>query len=270
PGMLGTLAAEASLLAAVMFYLGAVYLTAYYDYFRVDAFNLGIGFSELAIQALNLVSEPVVVVVTLTTLILLRPPSPARLRLPPGPAALLRHAILAVTHSYVVLLPAGILVFVLGGRLQRFAWAAALALAVSVILVHRRAAHQEQEAGQGTGPVRRVVAMAVSGALVLWAVSLAANQIGVADARQNGRNVIHRTAVVVLSTDRLSLAGPGIRVEDLGKEAHLRYRYTGLRRLIERGGKYYLLPVGWNRKTGTTYIINEGDGIRVELMPGTQ
>ncbi|MFI1160291.1 hypothetical protein [Streptomyces sioyaensis] len=48
--------AQASFLVAVMYFLGAVYLTAFYRYFRLDAFSLGFGFAELAMQSLNLLT----------------------------------------------------------------------------------------------------------------------------------------------------------------------------------------------------------------------
>ena len=42
-----------------------------------------------------------------------------------------------------------------------------------------------------------------------------------------------------------------------------RYRYTGLRRIIERNGRYYLLPLGWDPRTGPTYVIQDGNDVRV-------
>ncbi|MFC8918335.1 hypothetical protein ACFT5C_21455 [Streptomyces sp. NPDC057116] len=267
-GLVGAVAAQASLLAAAMFYLGAVYLTAFYHHFRLDVFTLGIGFPELAIQALNLVRRPVVIAVTVIAYAALRPGLMTALPWPAPVSRLLRRAGGWARHADLLLMPAGLLALVLWQWSHPYGWAAALALALGVTLAHRRAAGRPD--GRAAGPAGRAVATSVTGLLIMWAVTLAANDLGVSEARLTGRHVVSRTAAVVLSTERLSLAGPGIRVEDLGKDAHFRYRYTGLRRLIERGGRYYLLPTGWTHATGTTYVIDVRDGIRVELMPGTR
>ncbi|MFF8288971.1 hypothetical protein ACF068_07015 [Streptomyces sp. NPDC016309] len=267
PGLAGAVAAQASLVAAVMFYLGAVYLTAFYHYFRLDVFTLGIGFPELAIQALNLVRRPVVIALTVMGYAALRPDLLSG-RAWPGPVArFVRRAGVWARSADLLLVPSGLLALVLWRWTHPYGWAAALALALGVALAHRRAAARRD--GPAATAAGRAAAASVTGLLVLWAVTLAADGLGVAEARLTGRHVVSRTAVVVLTTDRLSLAGPGVRVEDLGKDTHFRYRYTGLRRLIERGGRYYLLPLGWTPETGTTYVIDVRDGVRVELAPGT-
>jgi len=39
-----------------------------------------------------------------------------------------------------------------------------------------------------------------------------------------------------------------------------------LRLLLQRSGTYYLLPVGWSPAYDYTYVLNQTDPIRVELM----
>ncbi|WP_330342246.1 hypothetical protein [Streptomyces sp. NBC_00557] len=92
--------------------------------------------------------------------------------------------------------------------------------------------------------------------------------MGADDAHELGRHVVRLTGVTVFTTERYSIAGPGIAVQDLGPAVHFRYRYTGLRRLIDRSGRYYLVPVGWTHDNAATYILQDGDNLRVELTPG--
>ncbi len=105
---------------------------------------------------------------------------------------------------------------------------------------------------------------------LLWAVALAAQQSGARDAERSVDHLVGKTALVVFSADRLGLTGRGVQVKDLGEQVRHRYRYTGLRLIIERGGRYYAVAVGWQHDTDSTYVIRESDDLRVELMPGAR
>ncbi|MET7763301.1 hypothetical protein ABZS71_15195 [Streptomyces sp. NPDC005393] len=105
----------------------------------------------------------------------------------------------------------------------------------------------------------------------MWVVAEAAGQLGTRDARADAQHLVRRPAVVALSTERLSMTGPGgLRAEDLGPRVHFRYRSSGLRLLLERGSRYYLLPLGWNHRTDPTYVMEDDDSVRIELLPVTQ
>ena len=82
------------------------------------------------------------------------------------------------------------------------------------------------------------------------------------------RHLPSGTAVVVYSIQRLALSGPGVMVQQLPAGFLYHYRYTGLRLLITWSGTYYLLPVDWNPQLDLTYIINESDQTRIELLSG--
>ncbi|MFD8258723.1 hypothetical protein ACFV19_07225 [Streptomyces griseoluteus] len=53
--------AQASFIAALMFYLGVIYTSAYYGYFHLSPFVLGFSFAEFALQSLKLLTFPVLV-----------------------------------------------------------------------------------------------------------------------------------------------------------------------------------------------------------------
>ena len=82
------------------------------------------------------------------------------------------------------------------------------------------------------------------------------------------RDLPSRTAVVVYSIQPLALSGPGVTVQQLPAGFRYHYRYQGLRLLITRSGTYYLLPVAWNPEQDLTYILNDDDEIRIELLSG--
>ncbi|MFI9046041.1 hypothetical protein [Streptomyces sp. NPDC053427] len=296
-GLLGIVVAQASFLVAVMYFLGAVYLTAFYSYFRLDSFSLGFGFAEMAIQSLNVVTAPLAIVCVLAVLIarhLATSPTPAtpsdtdeegfQERLIRG----LVRALRAVARAHLYVVGSGLALLIAWPWLGVFRWAAPLLLGVGILLgqspwAASRVTDGDLAAPQTTSPQAaappiavasrtwsRAVPVFTAGLLVTWGLSLATGTLGEQEAREAAANLIRRPAVVLLSTDRLSLAGPGLEVTDLGAKNHYRYRYTGLRRLIERNGRYYLLPLGWTHRTGPTYVIQDGGNLRVELFPGTQ
>ncbi|MFH8681077.1 hypothetical protein [Streptomyces lydicus] len=261
------MAAQASFLVAIMYFLGAVYLTSYYHYFRLDAFSLGFGFAELSIQSLNVLKAPVaialIVAVVAARHLTTREAAPAQGSL----ARLLERWARTVVRAHLAFIFAGLLLLLLWSRIQPYGWTAPLLLGTGLLL--------GQTPWAGEGAIRstlwsKAVPVFTGGLLMMWAFSVATSQMGEQEAHQAADQLVRRTAVVILSTDRLSLVGPGLKAEDLGAKAHYRYRYTGLRRLIERNGRYYLLPLGWDPRTGATYVIQDGNGVRVELLPGTQ
>jgi hypothetical protein len=73
-------------------------------------------------------------------------------------------------------------------------------------------------------------------------------------------------SVVIYSDKRLFLAGPGILEEPLPDQptAAYRYRYSGMRLLVESQGRYFLLPAGWRPGTATL-MLDQGTGMRIEL-----
>lgn len=257
-GLLGIVVAQASFLVAIMYFLGAVYMTAFYSYFRLDAFNLGLGFAEMAMQSLNVVTAPTAIVCVLTVLIARHlaaasAPTTQSETDEDGRERLLRtleSALRAVARAHLYIVGSGLALLLLWPWLGAFRWTAPLLLGFGVLLGQSSWARSRTTEGDAAAPSAaapsgtwsRAVPVFTAGLLVMWGLSLATGALGEREARRAAVNLVRHPAVVLLSTDRLSLAGPGLEVKDLGAKAHYRYRYTGLRRLIERNGRYYLLP----------------------------
>jgi hypothetical protein len=73
------------------------------------------------------------------------------------------------------------------------------------------------------------------------------------------RTVLHRAAGRVRGDGPRWIRGAGIALA-----------VCGLVLYFARGRHYYLLPVGWTRNLDATYVLQDGDGIRVELYAGTR
>ena len=123
-------------------------------------------------------------------------------------------------------------------------------------------------------PWSNVVATVLVVLVVVLSVFWAASDFAAAVGRGVAAGVMHdldqRPGVVVYSAQRLFLAGPGVQEQllpDVPDTAY-RFRYEGLRLLIESNGRLVLLPAGWTRDSGPAYVLDEKDGVRVEFRPG--
>ncbi|MFD8079506.1 hypothetical protein ACFV3E_43620 [Streptomyces sp. NPDC059718] len=250
-----------------MFYLGVIYASAYYSYFHVSIFALGFGFGELVIHSLGLIRAPVVIICVLGVLLARGSGLLPTTLLPPRFAAAAGRAFGVVARAHVWIVLAGIGLVVAWQAIQPFRWLAPVTIAAGFLIGQSPAANGGR---RPRGLRDRAVPTFTAAVFLLWAATLVAGQLGVQDAQNDAKNLLSRTAVALYSTDRLSITGPSVQVVDLGKEFRFRYRYTGLRQLVERGGRFYLLPVGWDRRVDAIYLIQQSDTIRVELMPGTQ
>jgi hypothetical protein len=73
----------------------------------------------------------------------------------------------------------------------------------------------------------------------------------------------------VLSSKDLALTGLGIVLVKNPAKVEFPYRYSGLRLLIFRDKRWFLLPAQWRSgAVASAIILTDSDQIRVELSPG--
>ncbi|WP_331737761.1 hypothetical protein [Streptomyces sp. NBC_00019] len=251
-----------------MLYAGSIYTNAYFGYFHVDSFAMGFSTLELGMRSLRLATLPALVAVALALLVPAVPRLLITLHLAERHVRRLRVFGQAAARAYPAFVAAGVVLMVLWRWIQPAAWSAPLLVSAGLLLGQTRSA---APAGEPRRPAwERAVSVLVAGLFLIWVVALIAGQLGRQDAHRDADQLVRRVAVIVLSTEPLSIAAPGPHVEDLGPDAHYRYRYSGLRLLIQRDQRYYLLGLGWSKATDPTYVIVDDDTIRIELRPGTQ
>lgn len=284
-GLAGLIVANASLLIAVLVYMGWAYTDAYFGYFHLNPLNLDVGIVEYMLRSLTLFSPDLiiaaVVIIAITAVrawgldhttfaqgvaskttdwiskvpVLRRlvPASNAEqahpgrwLLIGTGSAITVIALILAWAASHIPINTYLILTLLGGGPLL-FTWPT------------RAERH---------GRFPYSLAIVVTAVCALWATALYAHSIGTQHAQAFVGHLPSRTAVVVYSIQRLALSGPGVTVQQLPPGALYHYEYQGLRLLITRSGTYYLVPVGWYPQRDITYILNESDQIRIALLCG--
>lgn len=259
-----------SLAAALLFYAGAVHTRAFFEYFHIDVLALGLSFPEFVMRSLRLVTAPVVLTAVVAVVVLRDPQSLSRLVLPLLPSTVIdrcRRAVRRAARLHLLVLCVAVIMLFNWGRIQPYQWLVPVLLATGILLGQSAAANNGH---RPSGIRARGAPLTAACLCLLWAVALAAQQSGLRDAEHSADHLVGRTAIVVFSTEQLSITGHGLQLKDLGEQMHYRYRYTGLSLIIERGGRYHAVAVGWQHDTDSTYVIRETDDLRVELMPGAR
>jgi hypothetical protein len=101
----------------------------------------------------------------------------------------------------------------------------------------------------------------------LWAVSLYGDQVGTRIATDFATRLPNEPEVVVYSTARIALLGPGVVVTEItqpGTKYH--YQYTGLRLLAHSTDKYLLLPMGWKHGRDRLFLVRDDDSVRADFV----
>ena len=282
-GIAALVAANTSLLIAVLVYMGWAYEDALYGYFQVRPLDLDVSVVEYILRSLTLFSPAIViaavVLISVTaartwgigqTTFGQRVVSVAKARIsaipvfkrlvPPSVTQERRPA-----NTLLIAVGAGVTVTALV-----LAWIAHFAQVNTYVLLcllgggpllltwPTRADHH--------GRFPYAMAIVVSAVCAMWGASLYAHNLGVQAAQGVVRDLSARTAVVVYSVQPLALSGPGVTVQRLPAIFRYHYRYEGLRLLLTRSGTYYFLPVHWSRQLDLTYVFSESSDIRIELL----
>ncbi|MFC9685464.1 hypothetical protein [Streptomyces sp. NPDC056948] len=198
--------AEASFIAALMFYVGLIYTNRYCRNFHLSPSSLGFGFSEYVVESLQVLSRPVLSAVVALLLLTSAPHFVRRL---PLTSRLRRRAAAmwdTVAGQYWLVVAVGFALFLLW-RVEPY-WAAPATVAAGLLMGQSRAALR----GRGQGLLERAVPLFAAMAFLLLAITLLAAQLGDREAKQAARHVVRWPGVILFSTERLSLTGPsGLR-----------------------------------------------------------
>ncbi|MFB6837578.1 hypothetical protein [Streptomyces sp. NPDC056361] len=250
--------AQGTFIAALMFYLGAIYISTYYDYFNLQWGSMNLGFSQVALESLNLLNLDIMVAAGCVFLLVCLPWSRRPRRVTWIEAAAARW--------YPLFVVAGIVLLALWQEIQPYGWIGPLTIAVGLLLSQCR----DAEGRRPQGFRRQAVPVFAAGVFLFWTVTNVAWQQGRQDAQAHAAAVTRWTGVLVLSTKPLSLPTDSVREEKLSNNLLHPYRYSDLRLLTEHDGRYFVVPRHWNAQVDEIYVIRESEAIWIALTPGTR
>ena len=303
--ILGALITPPAFLTGLLYYFATVRERAVFGYFGVDASMVDFSVQQYLTRAAGVMFLPVasalfaglVAVVAHVGLVAATGLPPARRH----PRRLVAGVTAALAAASALLLAVGLARLDGHYLVTRSAPRSAVALGVGalvceyafvvpdVLRARMRASRQAQDGqaqdGSGSPPAgdeapapkpplfgrRAVVARRVMiGGLLLiavfWATTLFADNRGTRTARTIAHNLPFDRGVVLYSTQRLQVRGPGVASPPIdGRSAIFRYRYTGLHLLIRSNGRLFLLPTGWARGDRYPVIVVADDPAVVRL-----
>jgi hypothetical protein len=277
----GTVVAPTTLLTALLFYFGLLHVTGLCRYLRVNYTVLGFTFEDYLLRSQDglfvpLTGAAVVVLVAMWSHRLLL----ARVRDVENPRVLRVVAPLValvgvVLGSVALVAAADPALFVTVPELPGLSLVVGvLMLAYAVRLARLWASRRRPDRPKAAASVVvaewGVLFLVVSIGL-FWAVGNYALKVGVTRGQQVVQQLPTTPDLMLFSEKSLSLDGPGVTELVCGPEdASYRYRYQGLKLVLQSGDQLLLLPAGWTRSDGTAIVLPRTDALRLEFSaPGT-
>jgi hypothetical protein len=277
--ILGTIVAPTTLLTSLLFYFGWSHAFWFFDYFGVNSTLLGLTTRDYVQRSLDGLFVPMTVVAC-GGLLVLWGHAVLHARLATGSrVGVLRMLIPAMAGVGLILAIGGLWSVFATTPLRRHLVAAPLSLAFGVLLlvyaVHlwRLFTASSEGAGRATGPPWAAVAewaavFVLVGLSLFWAANDYSAAVGRSRARQVVAELPTYPSAVVYSERSLSLHAPGVRETRChDPQAAYRFRYDGLKLLLQSGDQYLFLPEGWSSGNGVVILLPRNDSLRLEFIP---
>jgi hypothetical protein len=274
--ILGNVVAPTTALTGLLFYFGWSHAFWFFDYFGVNSTLLGLSTRDYLMRSLDGLFVPVTVLAAIALLVLwarvfgqtsLRPALRAR-----------------VERIQAWLVPVVGLALVLNA-LSRLFWrswlntalaVAPLSLTAGVLLlvwaVHRR---RNQSLTRGGIVTRRpwvsvlewASVFLLVGLSLFWAANDYSAAVGGARARELVASLSTQPSVILYSERSLSMNVPGVReTRCADQQAAYRFRYDGLKLVLQSDNQYVLLPAAWTPERGVAIVMPRYNTLRLEFV----
>ncbi len=279
--LIGLVVAPTTLVTALAFYFGWVLTDSRAAYFGIDASALDYSTQDYLLRSADALFVPLGSVFVLAlgcvwlhafALRQLREPAArARLRIAAGVAVAVGSAVFAL-GVLAVFRPLSFSPHYLFRSASSGIGIALLAYGLQ-LLDRIGAAERGQVRASETAASVRATALGLVALLVVlsgfWTASEYADALGRGRAQRLAASLDLRPQVKVYAPKRLALDSGGVVEERLaGDDGAYRYRYSGLRLLVRSGGKYFLVPEGWTRRSGTAVVLADSPDYRFEFGAG--
>lgn len=284
-GVLATIylfTSQTVLITALLYYFGWVRTQANFGYFGVDTSLLAFGTADYVLRSINSAFPPMIGFALVIFLLL--GVHRWAVRSIATPADSLTANVLTMlmpTASLLGFLFAGVVLvgLIFPSRIGRpFGLALPLMLVCSVVLLgysgYLRALRcgtldrSQQERDKRSQTRIRAVVLVTLGVLgILWWLALYAARVGEREAMDSVATIQEQPEIIIYSSDRIALAGPGVVVDEIQQVgSKYRYRYSGLRLLIQTGTRYILIPADWQKGRDSVFVVPGSDSIRLDMI----
>lgn len=274
--MVGSVVAPTTMLTALLIYFGWAYSANFVEYFGLDYSLMGFTTQDYVIGSVQVLFRPLAMAFSAGMLMAwAQARLGTRLFAAPDAPRLLRRAAWVSSLSGMVLFAMGLAgVFISTWKARGSVWLPLCFGAGAVLLAYgsRLSARSERSAGATTG-ARGTALLEVTAAFFLvslslfWAATNYAADVGRANAAValNGEYLAGPDALLY-SKEPLYLDAPGVRETSCDPAAGgYRFRYEGLRLMIQSGGHYFFLPATWSRDDGVAVVVPKNEAVRIQF-----
>lgn len=270
-------------ITGLLYYFGWVRTQADFGYFGVDPSLLSYTTADYVLRSVNS-SFPFLIGMALVLLLLLGLHRWVLARVVRAPVRALPGKVLSAFVSTAPLLGVALDAVVLARLLfpDNVVWPRGLALPLTLLLIvglvgysqHLRAVHDgmlgRKQENRNFGWRARIGAalLAVLGLLSsLWLLTVYAAQSGERIAVDSAKTLRDEPEIIIYSTDRIAISGSGVTVDEIPQTgSRYRYRYGGLRLLVQAGGRYILIPAGWKKGYDSVFLVPIDNTIRLDII----
>lgn len=107
---------------------------------------------------------------------------------------------------------------------------------------------------------------------LFWAINSYSLGVGTMRGEQVERELPGSPDVVIYTDKSLDLQLPGVREtvcspSQAAADAAYRFRYDGLRLVLQSGGQYLFLPATWAREDGIAVVTPRSNAFRLDFGP---
>lgn len=263
------LASQVLIITGVLYYVGWLRIRTYYHYFNVDTSLLGFNTTDYVLGSVNIVF-PALFFVAVAVIVALRIDytiSARSYRVQHMRAFLMALRLGAAIPTILALI--SIIIEATSGPFHTIWIPLSLLIACTLFLYSLRVADILRSRPVNALDARSLqysIALFLAVVAILWALSVYAGIIGNRDAENLARNVATSPEVVLYTTERLAINGPGVNVAEIaetGSKYH--FRYTGIKLLSRSGNRLFLIPAGWLKGRDSVYVLHDNDDLRADV-----
>jgi hypothetical protein len=277
--LVGTVVAPTTLLTGLLIYFGQMYVAGYCRYFGVNFTTLDMSVQDFLTRSVEGVFLPLVLAAATALVVLWLLRMVFQVLDGPTRAAVLRRGlpILAATGFGLVVL--AVVALLVGGTVGSTApELGGLSLTVGVVavtvavprLLDRRPAGLPTALRAEVAVAEWTAAFVLASVGLFWAVGSYATGIGTGRAQELEAALPAWPDTVLYSERSLALHGPGIAETSCGgPDTAYKYRYDGLKLVLQSGDQYFFLPAGWTETGGAALVIPRTDTLRLEFTGAT-
>lgn len=271
--VVASVAANVTLFTALLYYFGFLYTQVFFSYFRVHYTLLGQTADEVLARGVDGLLLPIAGAAG-TGLVVLGAIRTVRLRLSAQVlSALLRICTPIAAVVGLALIAVTVPIAINPAPFREYAGLPGLGLTLGVVLLmfswHRLSAPANADRRHsGITAAEWVVTYLLVAFGLFWAVGDYSREVGTRRAFETASQIPTRPDVVLYSARSLSLNTDGVREILCGQpDAAYKYRYTGLKLLLQSNSQYVFVPTNWQASSGTAFILPRTDALRLEFTP---